>query len=152
MLASPWIWIAGTVAFLIFLPNLLWNVHHQFPFLELQANIRASGRDVPLGPLGFLAQETLAMHPLSLPVWLAGLWFFFSKAGQPFRTTGWAGLFVATVIMIVSPRIYYLFPAFPLLFAGGSVAWESWISQPRRMWVRFAYPSLMVATAGVIAP
>lgn len=50
-LASPWIWIAGAIAFLIFLPNLLWNVQHHFPFLELQANIRSSGRDVPLGPL-----------------------------------------------------------------------------------------------------
>jgi len=76
-LASPWIWIAGVIAFLIFLPNLRWNVQHHFPFLELQANIRASGRDVPLGPLQFFAQEILTMHPLTLPVWIAGLWFFF---------------------------------------------------------------------------
>ena len=48
MLRSPWLWIGGAIAFLIFLPNLLWNLQHHFPFLELQANIRRSGRDVPL--------------------------------------------------------------------------------------------------------
>src|SRR5579863_3097649 len=26
--ASPWIWIAGAIALLIFLPNLLWNIQH----------------------------------------------------------------------------------------------------------------------------
>ena len=35
--ASPWIWVAGAIAFLIFLPNLLWNMEHHFPFLELMA-------------------------------------------------------------------------------------------------------------------
>src|SRR5580698_2726728 len=36
---SPWPWIGGAIAFLIFLPNLLWNFEHHFPFLELHANI-----------------------------------------------------------------------------------------------------------------
>jgi hypothetical protein len=30
-----------SIAFLIFLPNLLWNIQIHFPFLELQANIRS---------------------------------------------------------------------------------------------------------------
>ena len=50
---SPWLWLAGLLAFLIFLPNLLWNIQHHFPFLELQANIRRSGRNVDLPPLAF---------------------------------------------------------------------------------------------------
>src|SRR5690348_7561927 len=89
LLANRWLWIGGAIAFLIFLPNLLWNIQHHFPFLEIQANIRRSGRDVPLGPLAFFAQEILTMHPLALPIWLAGLWFyFFSKSGKPFRALG----------------------------------------------------------------
>src|SRR5436190_1490408 len=71
----------------LFAPNLIWNIHHQFPFLELQANIRASGRDVSLGPAAFFAQETLAMQPVALPVWVAGLWFFFAtERGRTFRS------------------------------------------------------------------
>jgi len=106
-LASPWIWIGGAIAFLIFLPNLLWNIRNHFPFLELQANIRHSGRDVPLTPLAFFGQEFLTMHPLTLPLWLGGLWFYFvSTAGKPCRVLGWAWVFTAAVIVTLSPRIY----------------------------------------------
>ncbi|MGO9516199.1 MAG: glycosyltransferase family 39 protein, partial [Candidatus Korobacteraceae bacterium] len=33
--ASKWIWIAGGIALLICLPNLLWNVHRDWPFVQL---------------------------------------------------------------------------------------------------------------------
>ncbi len=152
-LATHWLWIGGAMAFLIFLPNLLWNIQHHFPFLELQANIRRSGRDVPLGPLAFFAQQVLTMHPLAVPIWLVGLWFyFFSDRGKPFRALGWAWLFTALVIMTMSPRIYYLWPAFPLLFAGGSVIWEAWLAAPRLRWLKFAYPTLLIASAAVLSP
>src|ERR1700722_3821224 len=49
-LLDKWLWIGGAAAFLIFLPNLLWNIHDHWPFLELMRNIRADGRDVVLGP------------------------------------------------------------------------------------------------------
>lgn len=150
-LSSPWLWMAGALAFLLFLPNLLWNVQHHFPFLELQANIRRSGRDVPLGPVAFFGQEILTMHPLTLPIWLGGLWFyFFSPAGRPFRALGWAWVFTAAVIVTMSPRVYYLYPAFPVLFAAGGVLWESWLVG--RQWVKLAYPALMVVTGALLSP
>ena len=77
LFASPWIWIGAGIAFLIFLPNLLWNIQHHFPFLEVQSNIRRNGRDTHLSPFSFFLEEFLDMHPLALPIWLAGLWFYF---------------------------------------------------------------------------
>jgi hypothetical protein len=153
LLASPWFWIAGAIAFLIFLPNLLWNIQHHFPFLELQNNIRHSGRDVPLGPLAFFGQEVLTLHPLTLPVWLAGLWFyFFSKSGRTFRALGWAWVFVAAVIVTLSPRVYYLFPAFPLLFAAGAVIWETCLKRPQFSRWKLAWIALTVVTSIILAP
>jgi 4-amino-4-deoxy-L-arabinose transferase-like glycosyltransferase len=152
-LRTRWLWIGGLLAFLIFLPNLLWNVQNHFPFLELQANIRRSGRNVDLTPLAFLAQELLAMLPMSAPVWLAGLWFFFFRAeGKPFRALGWAWLTAAALILALSPRIYYLFPAFPLLFAAGGVLWEQWLAGARVQWVKPAYVVAIVLMAAVLAP
>jgi 4-amino-4-deoxy-L-arabinose transferase-like glycosyltransferase len=152
-LRTKWLWIGGLVAFLIFLPNLLWNVHHHFPFLELQANIRRSGRNVEFTPLAFLGQEILAMLPMSAPIWLAGLWyFFFRREGKPFRALGWAWLATAALILALNPRTYYLFPAFPMLFAGGSVLWERWLAGPRVQWVKPAYAALIVLMAAVLAP
>jgi len=145
--ASPWIWIAGAIALLIFLPNLLWNIQHHFPFIELQKNIRANGRDVPLSPLAFFGQEILDMDPLTLPIWLAGLWFYFSASGKQFRALGWAWIFTAVVIVTISPRVYYLFPAFPLLFAAGAVFWER-----QAHWRRYVWPIGMVVSAIVATP
>jgi hypothetical protein len=151
--ASLWLWLGGALALLIFLPNLLWNIQHHFPFLEIHANIQHSRRDVPLGPLAFFAQEILTLLPLNLPIWLAGLWFyFFSKPRKPFRALGWAWVFTAAVIVTLSPRIYYLYPAFPVLFAAGSVMWEAWLEPPRHQWLKLAYPGLMVVLGAVFAP
>jgi hypothetical protein len=152
-LFNRWLWLGGAIAFLIFLPNLIWNVQHHFPFLELQANIRANGRDVPLGPVAFFQQEFLLMNPIALPVWVGGLWFFFfTQAGKRFRAIGWAWIFTAGVIVVLSPRVYYLFPAFPVLFAGGGALWEQLLARPRLAWLKFAYPALMVAVGALLAP
>ena len=64
LLANRWLWIGGVVAFVIFAPNLWWNVRHHFPFLELQANIRRSGRNVPLGFFSFFGQEIGCDEPV----------------------------------------------------------------------------------------
>jgi hypothetical protein len=153
ILASRWFWIAGAVAFAIFLPNLLWNIQHHFPFLELQANIRRSGRDVPLSPVSFFGEETLAMLPLSLPIWLAGLWYlFFDREGKAYRALGWAWTISAGIVVGLSPRVYYLFPAYPLLFAAGGVIWERWLAAPKWQWVKPTYAALMVAMGALLAP
>jgi hypothetical protein len=150
--ARPWIWMGGLVALLIFLPNLLWNVQHHFPFLELQANIRRSGRDVPLGPISFFTQQMLLMLPLSVPVWGAGLWFYFGSArGKPYRALGWAWVFTALAIVLLSPRVYYLWPAFPVLFAAGGTMWESWLGT-RFAPFRWGYVAIMAAAGAVLAP
>ena len=77
LLWSKWLLLGGALAFLIFLPNLVWMIRHNFPFFELLANIRADQRNVALSPLEFIAQNAFFLNPLTLPLWLAGLgWFF----------------------------------------------------------------------------
>lgn len=150
---SPWIWIGGALAFLIFLPNLVWNIQHHFPFLELQANIQRIGRNVNLTPLDFIGQQILAMLPLTMPIWLAGLWYyFFTTQGRPFRVLGWAWLVTMIVIMTLNPRVYYLWPAFPLLLAAGAVQWEAWLARARFQWVKLVYPAIMVLLSALAAP
>jgi len=146
---KPGIWLAAILAVAVFAPNLIWNIANGFPFLELQANIRASRRNVDLGFVKFWGEVLLVMLPLSAPIWIAGLWqLFFTPQGKPFRALGWAWLITAALIMTLNPRIYYLFPAFPLLFAAGSVWWESRLSA---FWSVAAITSI-AAMAVVAAP
>src|ERR1019366_2861717 len=102
---SPWIWLGALLAFLIFLPNLIWNIHNHFPFLELQANIRRDGRNVQPSLLAFFGQEALAMLPLTLPIWLGGPWFFFfnNEKGRPYRVLGWACAVTFAAIVTLNP-------------------------------------------------
>ena len=120
--------LAGALAFLLFLPNLLWNIQHHFPFLELQENIRRDGRNVSLSFGSFFGQEILAMLPLSAPIWIAGLWWLLRGR---YRALAFAWVIATAIIFAMNPRVYYLFPAFPMLFAAGSVQFESWLARPR---------------------
>src|SRR5260370_7668830 len=75
--AKQWIWIAGAIAVVLFLPNLIWQIRHHFPTLEDLENVRREGKNVVLPPLAFVKEQILANGPAFFPVWLAGLvWFF----------------------------------------------------------------------------
>jgi hypothetical protein len=128
-LFSPWILAGGFMALLLFLPNLLWNIQHHWPFLELMRNIRASGRDVVLSPAAFLAQQILILTPATLPFWLGGLWFYFSSAGKRFRVYGWTFIFTLGGFLLAHGKNYYSAPVYPLVLAAGAVAAEKFLSK-----------------------
>jgi hypothetical protein len=128
-LFSPWILAGGFVALLLFLPNLLWNIQHHWPFLELMRNIRASGRDVVLSPVAFLAQQILIMTPATLPFWVGGLWFYFSGAGKRFRVFGWTFIFTLGFFLLAHGKNYYSAPVYPLVLAAGAVAAKKLLSK-----------------------
>jgi hypothetical protein len=144
-LARSWIWLGGALALLVFLPNLIWNVRHGWPFLELMRNVRASGRDVVLGPVDYVLHQILNMNPATAPVWLAGLgWLLFTARGRPYRPLGWAFLVTLATFVITKGKDYYLAPAFATLFAAGAVAIEGFTQGGRRRWLRPALVALQV--------
>ena len=123
---NPGIWLGGLAAFLIFLPNLLWNVHYHWPFVELMHNIRADGRDVILPLPQYFFQQTLLVDPISAPIWLTGLFaLLFSARLKPYRALGWCYLVCFTVFFILHGKNYYLAPVYPMLLAAGAVMIES---------------------------
>jgi hypothetical protein len=148
-LARKWIWIAGLIAFAIFLPNLIWNILNHFPFLELMHNIRASGRDVVFTPAGYIKAQILLMTPVTFPVWLLGtIYFLFWKEGRPFRLLGYAFLAVLGVFIAMHGKDYYAVSVYPMMFAGGAIAIERWTAA-RNGWLK---PALVVfILAGAIA-
>ncbi len=140
---KPWVWLGGALAFLIVLPNVIWNAQHGWPFLELMRNIRASGRDVVLGPVEYVLRQILNMNPANLPVWLAGLgWLLFSARGRPFRSLGWAFLVTLATFVITRGKDYYLAPAFATLFAAGAVGLEGFTAKGGRWLLRPALVAL----------
>jgi len=139
---KPWIWLGGLAAFLVFLPNLLWNLHYGWPFLQLIRAIRAEGRDVVLGPFQFFFQQLLVVNPLAGPVWLAGLFaLLFWRPLRPYRVLGWSYIVSYVIIFLQHGKNYYLAPIYPMLFAAGAVAIDSALdnrkeSSFKRAWLK----------------
>jgi hypothetical protein len=147
---SRWIWLAGALAALLFLPNLVWVVRHHFPHLEMLANIRRNGRDVSLSALAFLWQQLLMLGPLSALVFLPGLaWLLAARDARRFRALGVFALAVLGLLLATHGRVYYAAPLYPTLFAAGGVALERWI-RPRA--ARAAVVSLVALEGLVLAP
>ena len=150
---NRWIWLGGTAAFLIFLPNLLWNIHYHWPFLELMRNIRAEGRDVVLGPGQYFLQQMILVHPLTAPIWLAGLAaLFFSARWKPYRFLGWTYIVCYAVLFVLHGKSYYLAPAYPMLLAAGAVVIDFALDRRSTAWLKPAIVIVLLASGARLAP
>jgi hypothetical protein len=143
---QPWIWLGAALAFLLILPNFIWNIQHHFPFLELLANIRRSGVNIAFSRLQFLGIQVLFLSPITLPVWLSGLcWFLFCRDGRPYRVLGYTYLVVLFIMFLPNGKPYYLLPVYPMLMASGAVLLEKVFSRPRLQWAKPSYAILLLA-------
>ena len=127
-LTSRWLWAGALVAGLIALPNMVWQAQNGFVSLEFLAAIHA--RDVAIGRTGsfVLEQFVVCASPLTVPLWVAGLWFFFGReAGQRYRLLGWLYVVPLALLLVSQGRSYYLAPAYPMVLAAGAVTVERWL-------------------------
>ena len=151
--ANKWIWLGGLAAFLIFLPNVIWNVQNHFPFVQLMHNIRAEGRDVQLSAVQYFAQEILLLHPLTAPIWITGLFtLLLSSRLKPYRALGWCFLVAFTVFVALKGKNYYLAPIYPMLLAAGAVAIEGGIERLRQGWLKPVTLTVLLASGAWLAP
>jgi hypothetical protein len=152
-LGNQWIWLGGAAALLIFLPNLLWNIHYQWPFLQLMHAIRAEGRDVVLGPVQFFLQQMLIVTPVTVVVWIPGLIaLLFYERLKPYRMLGWCYVVTYGIFYLLHGKAYYLSPIYPMLFAAGAIAIESWLDRPLGRWLRPVLIIVLLATGIYVAP
>ena len=127
-LRSPWLWAGAGLSLLIFLPNLLWQIQHDFISLDFLNSIHA--RDVRIGRTsGYLPEQLyVTTSTLTIPLWVTGLiYYFFLPEGKRYRLLGWAYLITFLLLLVMQGRSYYLAAAYPMLLAAGAVVWERWL-------------------------
>ncbi len=155
---NQWIWLGGIAALLVFLPNLLWNIHYDWPFVQLMRAIKAEGRDVVWGPLQFFLQQVLVIGPIAAPIWLGGLFaLMFSARLRPYRFLGWSYLVSYTAFFLLHGKNYYLAPIYPMLLAAGAVVIENSLDRPesgapRLQWLKPAMVIILLANGIYLAP
>jgi MFS family permease len=114
---------AALLAFVIFLPNVIWQYVHHFPFIthmrqlkekQLQYNHSAD----------FVVQQFL-VNGIALFVWLAGFGcLIFSPRLRKYRFLSLAYVLIFLFLLKMNGKHYYLFGAYPMLFAAGGFAFE----------------------------
>jgi hypothetical protein len=155
-LKTRWIWYGVALAFLIFLPNLIWQIQHSFISLTFLQHIHK--RDVGEGRAnGFILQQFMLNSNIMLaPLWLAGLYYFFvGREGKRYRLLGWLYAIPVALFFVLKGRGYYAAGVYPMLFAAGSVLWDRLalraLDVSRRSLRATAVWSLRVVTFAAIA-
>jgi hypothetical protein len=150
-LATPWPWITGALAFIVFSPYVFWQVGHGWPTLEFIENATTE-KMAAVSAWDFLQSQILVVHPFNFPIWLSGLAFFlFMKSGRRYRLLGW--IYLTVVFVLVSSgtsRSGYLAPAYTWLLAAGAVVTESATEKWRNV-VRMRPVLVVVLILGGIA-
>jgi 4-amino-4-deoxy-L-arabinose transferase-like glycosyltransferase len=147
---SKWFWFGVATAFVVFLPNLIWQAQHGFISLDFLKHIHA--RDVRIGRAeNFIPQQRFFLL-LATPLFFAGLYFYLiAPAGKCFRAVGWMYVVPFLLFVIAKGRSYYLAPAYPMLFAAGSVWGEQWLATMKRGWANLIRVLAWVALLADIA-
>ena len=91
-----------------------------------------------MGPLKFLVVQAMILHPLTAPVWIAGLVELLrDREGKGGRVLGITYVVIMACMLTMHGRMYYPAPAYGMLFAAGGVAFERWFSRVRAgAWLR----------------
>ena len=134
-LKTGWFWAGVALAFLIFLPNLIWLIHHNwisYTFLQYIHH-----RDVGEGRAKFflIGQFFVCANLAAAPLWIAGLIGYLRD--RRYRTIAFMYLVPLVIFWISKGRHYYVAPAYPMLLAMGSVLAERWLRTLPR-WGRHA--------------
>jgi len=117
----PDLWAGVGIAALLALPNVIWQVVHGLPFLELVHNDNPG--NFTGSPLNFAVDQILSVNMLLAPLWLAGIVVpFVSNRLRPFRFLSIAFVAMAAIILLTHGKSYYLAGAYSTMFALGASA------------------------------
>ena len=141
-LASPWLWAGVGLSVLIFLPNLIWQIRHDFISLHFLQHIHK--RDVGEGRANgfFRDQFMICTNLVSAPLWIAGLIGYLRD--RRYRALAWMYLIPLGLYVLGKGRGYYLGAAYPMLLAMGAVLGERWL---RIRYLEFPGASLSVPSS-----
>ena len=139
VLRSPWLWLGGAVAALMWSPYLLWQANHGWPQLAVSRSIAAgnSGSSQPRALL--LPEQLVLLSPYVAPIWITGLVRLFRDSGLRWcRAIGVAYLALAVTFVITGAKSYYLAGMFPILLGAGAQPTVDWIGRGRTQGRRIA--------------
>ena len=148
--ATPYFWYGAALGFAIALPNIVWQITHGFPMLEvLQAG--RDGKNVVLSPLSYLVQEIVLTNPFLAWLWIVGI---VSALRTPrLRWLGIAALVMLAEMIAFHGKNYYPADIYSIYISLGAVAIERALKAPwERVTLACAIPVLAAWMIPVALP
>ena len=152
-LGQPWPWLAATIAAVIFLPHILWQIREGWPTLEFMRNA-TSEKMVETGPGAFLLNQVLVMSPGFALVGLVGIALGLApRPPAPVRLLVWIFLSILALLLVERhSRSSYLSAAYPMLIAAAGVVVERLTAMPTKRWLRPLAAGLVILLAVPLIP
>ncbi|MBN9351591.1 MAG: glycosyltransferase family 39 protein [Chitinophagaceae bacterium] len=126
------------IAFLIFLPNFLWQAFHQFPFVHHMEELKSTQLNY-ISPGDFFKEEFLMYLPVFF-VWIAGLIFCLSRRGRDYKVFCISFLVLQVIMLLLHGKSYYTAGSFTFLFVFGAIALENGIRNRLVKYMAIVFP------------
>ena len=114
-------WLGAGIAALIALPNVIWQLVHGLPFLDVVRNDNAG--NLTGTPAVFMIDQILSVNFLLAPLWIAGIVApFASRRLAQYRYLAIAFIVSAVLVFVTHGKSYYVAGFYPTAFALGAAA------------------------------
>ncbi len=128
------LYFASIVAFLIVLPNLVWQYQNHFPVIH-HMKLLAKTQLVNVNRLDFLKEQLLFFTSSLFVILAAFISFFLFPPFRKYRVFFWSFIFTLTLFTYLKAKGYYAIGLYPILIAFGSVYLE-FIFVKKLTWLR----------------
>jgi hypothetical protein len=133
-------WYGMLTGFVVFLPNLIWQVSNGLPVINHFSELERT-QLVNVDRSAFLFEQVLLPGVVSI-LTIAGLiYLFISKKAWKYRFLGLVVISVIIILMLLRGKSYYTLGIFPFLIAAGAVLWENTL---RKTWSRMIMLLLLI--------
>jgi 4-amino-4-deoxy-L-arabinose transferase-like glycosyltransferase len=154
-LRGKWLWIGAALSIAIALPNLLWQLRHDFITLDFLNFIHA--RDVRIGRTDsyWIDQLKVSTNFFCFPLAILGLYvLFFTDRGRRYRILGWMAVVPLIMFAFAKGRGYYTGPIYPMVLAAGAADLQRRLdpARPALRRVGWGLVSLLLVAGTIAAP
>ncbi len=118
------LYFAALLALIIVLPNIIWQVNHNFPLIRHMEELKATQLQF-VAPTDFLLSQLLMNLPCIYIV-VAAFVYSFSRQGNRCTFIPLALLLVIGLLVAMKGKDYYAMAAYPPVYALGAVAIEKY--------------------------
>lgn len=141
-------WYGVLAGFVIFLPNLIWQITNELPVINHFAELKRT-QLVNVDRRAFMIEQLIIPGAASILTVGGIIYLFVSGKVLKYRFLGIAVIGVILALMLMHGKSYYTIGIFPFLIAVGAVSWEYIL---KKRWSRIFLVLLVIILTLPILP